>query len=78
MPLYQLQSGKVNQLKQVTFPKEKELQKLFEGNLSALLGVRYVASEFSTRWVSIRITHPRLLNIKRLVKITSSTRDCFI
>jgi predicted transport protein len=48
MPLYQLQSGKVNQLKQVTFPKEKELQKLFEGNLSALLGVRYVASEFST------------------------------
>jgi predicted transport protein len=48
MPLYQLQSGKVSQIKQVSFPKERELQRLFETNLSALLGVRFVASEFST------------------------------
>jgi predicted transport protein len=48
MPLYQLQSGKVSQIKQVPFPKERELQRLFQDNLSALLGVRFVASEFST------------------------------
>jgi RecB family endonuclease NucS len=29
-------------------PKERDLQKLFESNLEALLGVRFIASEFTT------------------------------
>lgn len=48
MPLYQLQSGKVSQIKQVSFPKERELQQIFEENLESLLGVRFVASEYTT------------------------------
>lgn len=48
MPFYQLESGKVSQIKQVSFPKERELQRLFEDNLGPLLGARFVASEFST------------------------------
>jgi predicted transport protein len=48
MPLYQLQSGKVSQIKQVSFPKERELQQIFETNLEPLLGVRFVASEYTT------------------------------
>jgi predicted transport protein len=48
MPLYQLQSGKVSQIKQISFPKERELQQIFEANLEPLLGVRFVASEYTT------------------------------
>jgi predicted transport protein len=48
MPLYQLQAGKVSQIKQASFPKERELQLIFEANLDALLGVRFVASEYTT------------------------------
>ena len=48
MPLYQLKQQKVYQIKPAAFKNEKELQKLFEANLEELLGVRFVASEFTT------------------------------
>jgi predicted transport protein len=48
MPLYQIKQQMVNQIKPSSFKNERELQKLFEANLEALLGVRFVASEFTT------------------------------
>ena len=49
MPLYRVsQDSTVSQIKQAAFPKERDLHELFERNLDALLGVRYVASEFTT------------------------------
>lgn len=48
MPLYQIKHQKVNQFKPASFKNERELQKLFETNLEELLGVRFVASEFTT------------------------------
>jgi len=49
MPLYQLNSdSNISQIKPSSFKSEKELQKLFEGNLEKLLGVRFIASEFTT------------------------------
>lgn len=48
MPLYQLKQQKVNQIKPTAFKNEKELQKIFEANLDELLGVRFIASEFTT------------------------------
>jgi predicted transport protein len=48
MPLYQVKQQKVNQIKPSSFKNERELQKLFEANLESLLGVRFVASEFTT------------------------------
>ena len=48
MPLYQVKKQLVSQVKPSSFKNEKELQKLFEANLEELLGVRFVASEFTT------------------------------
>jgi predicted transport protein len=49
MPLYKIEQGKyVHQIKPVLFSKERNLQKLFEANLEALLGVQFIASEFTT------------------------------
>lgn len=49
MPLYQISSkSDVIQLKPTSFSTEKELQKMFENNLDTLLGVRFIASEFTT------------------------------
>lgn len=48
MPLYQIKHQKVNQFKPFSFKNGRELQKLFETNLEELLGVRFVASEFTT------------------------------
>lgn len=48
MPLYQIKQQKTQQIKPDSFKNEKELQNLFEANLEELLGVRYVASEFTT------------------------------
>lgn len=48
MPLYQIKQQKVDQIKPSSFKNERELQKLFETNLEVLLGVRFVASEFTT------------------------------
>ncbi|MBI5822504.1 MAG: hypothetical protein HZB18_00610 [Chloroflexi bacterium] len=48
MPLYQLKQNIAQQIKPASFKNERELQKLFETNLEALLGVRFIASEFTT------------------------------
>jgi len=49
MPLYRIGPNKtISQIKPTPFPKEKDLQKLFESNLETLLGVRFIASEFTT------------------------------
>jgi len=49
MPLYRIENDqRVKQLKPSPFRKERNLQKLFEANLDTLLGVRYMASEFTT------------------------------
>ncbi len=48
MPLYQLKQNSVQQIKPASFKNERELQKLFEENLDALLGARFIASEFTT------------------------------
>lgn len=49
MPLYQVKDSRtITQIKQTAYPKERDLQKLFEANLETLLGVRFIASEFTT------------------------------
>lgn len=49
MPLYRFQSGEsVEQLPASTFSQERGLQRLVEKNCPALLGVRFLASEFTT------------------------------
>lgn len=48
MPLYQIKQNSTQQIKPSAFKNERELQKLFEANLEDLLGVRFVASEFTT------------------------------
>jgi len=48
MPIFNLEDSDARQLRLKTFKSEKELQKLFENNLERLLGVRYVATEFTT------------------------------
>ena len=49
MPLYQLNlDDEISQIKPSSFRSERELQKLFEGNLDKFLGVRFIASEFTT------------------------------
>jgi predicted transport protein len=48
MPLYQLKQNSAQQIKPSAFKNERELQKLFETNLEELLGVRFIASEFTT------------------------------
>jgi predicted transport protein len=48
MPLYQLKQSSVQQIKPSSFKNERELQRLFEANLESLLGVRFVATEFTT------------------------------
>jgi predicted transport protein len=49
LPLYKLQTEKsVSQIKPASFANEKELHRLFEANLPQLLGVQFIASEFTT------------------------------
>lgn len=49
MPLYQIDSQKhILQIKPTSFVNERELQRLFERNSESLLGVRFIASEFTT------------------------------
>jgi predicted transport protein len=48
MPLYQIKQQQVLQVKPTSFKNERELQRLFEENLEELLGVRFIASEFTT------------------------------
>ncbi|MBA3678360.1 MAG: DUF91 domain-containing protein [Sphingosinicella sp.] len=46
--LYRTETGGIIQLSGSAMPLEKSLQSLFENNLEPLLGVRFLASEFST------------------------------
>jgi predicted transport protein len=49
MPVYRIDSEQqVTQLKSRTFPLERTLQQLVEQNLETLLGVRFIATEFTT------------------------------
>jgi predicted transport protein len=48
MPIFNLAQNNARQLRPKAFKSEKELHKLFEKNLERLLGVRYVATEFTT------------------------------
>jgi hypothetical protein len=49
MPVFRSDaSSKASQLEPAAFHNEKDLQRFFEANLNVLLGVRFVASEFST------------------------------
>lgn len=48
MPLYRVLKNSVEQVKPTAYPKEKDLQRLFEVNLGTLLGVRFVDSEVTT------------------------------
>ena len=48
MPLYRVSDGLVSQIKQTSYLKERDLQRLFEDNLEVLFGVRFVASESTT------------------------------
>ncbi|MBC7381429.1 MAG: hypothetical protein H7296_00350, partial [Bacteroidia bacterium] len=49
MALYTNQSGKLNEVKEKPFKLEKDIQKVFEGNLSALMGLELVKSEFTIK-----------------------------
>lgn len=60
MPLYRIESDlRVKQLKPSPFRKERNILKLFEANLDSLLGVRYMASEFTiiTKYDVISFNH---------------------
>ena len=46
--LFRIVSGQIDELVGTTDTIEKSLQVLFEKNLEALLGVRFLASEFTT------------------------------
>ncbi|MBD3399187.1 MAG: hypothetical protein GF399_02515 [Candidatus Coatesbacteria bacterium] len=46
--MFQVIQQVVTRLKPEAFLKERQLQRLFEANLEELLGLRFVASEFST------------------------------
>jgi hypothetical protein len=49
MPLYRIQDGgNVQQILPNAFAKECQLQHLVEQNAATLLGVRFIASEFTT------------------------------
>ncbi|MGE3488016.1 MAG: DUF5655 domain-containing protein [Nitrospira sp.] len=46
--LFSIAGGKAQECHAASYKLEREVQNLFEANLEALLGVRFVASEFST------------------------------
>lgn len=48
MPLYRISEKTVTQIKQTAYPKERDLQRLFEDNLEELLGVRFLGTEKTT------------------------------
>lgn len=48
MPIFEISANKLLPVEQKNFHLEKELQALIEGNLGAVFGCRFVASEFST------------------------------
>ena len=49
MPIYQIQNNKLTEVKERTFKLEREIQKVFEENLTTLMGLTLVKSEFSIK-----------------------------
>ena len=47
MPVFNLKSDSLNQIKEAPFKLEREIQNLVENNLKTLLGLEFVKSEFS-------------------------------
>jgi hypothetical protein len=47
MALYTNQSGKLKEIKEKPFKLEKDIQKVFEANLVAIMGLELVKSEFT-------------------------------
>ena len=80
--LFRLQSGKAFELQVDATDLEKPLQTLIEANLDTLLGIRFLATEYSTgktvstRWVWTRTTAPSSWNTSDRWARTSSTRAC--
>lgn len=48
MPIFKIQNKKLKQIKAVQFKNEKELQNIIEENLEEILGIKFIATEFST------------------------------
>jgi hypothetical protein len=49
MALYQNQSGKLKEVKEKPFKLEKDIQKVFESNLSDIMGLEMVKNEFTIK-----------------------------
>ena len=49
MPLYKNTSTQLSNLKEKPFKLEREIQRLFENNLSAIMGLELVKSEFTIK-----------------------------
>ena len=49
MALYSNQTGKLKEVKEKLFKLEKDIQKVFEANLSAIMGLELVKSEFTIK-----------------------------
>ena len=49
MALYINQTGKLKEIKEKPFKLEKDIQKVFEANLSAIMGLELVKSEFTIK-----------------------------
>ncbi len=49
MPIYQIQNNKLTEVEERTFKLEREIQKVFEENLTTLMGLTLVKSEFSIK-----------------------------
>lgn len=49
MPIYANAKGKLNQIIEIPFKLEKEIQTLFEENLNSIMGLELVKSEFSIK-----------------------------
>ena len=48
MPLFKLEKGNLIPTENISFPKEKDLQKLIEENLEVTFNCKLISTEFST------------------------------
>lgn len=86
--VFSIDGQKVKSLEAKTLTLEKSLQNLIESNLEEMLGIRVLASEYSTgakhggriaiHWVSMRTTALSLSSTSGLSARTSSTKVSFI
>jgi predicted transport protein len=49
MPMFKRQNGKLSQVKEIAFKKEKDLQELTEKNLETIFGLEFVATEYQVQ-----------------------------